>query len=290
MGPGGQDGADGDELSEGGRRVALARDVARTYSPGARTVLLCGSVARGWADRWSDVEVLVCWDRVPPPHVRAGLATAAGAVRRRTYDVATSTNVHEEDVVLRGIKVDLAHVATSDVVRVLDDVTRGCDPSPGKHALVAAVRDAVAMSGQDHLAGWQERAAVYPARLRSTMVARHLDLGPHRWLEMLADRDDVPLLHEVLSRVARSLLGTVLALNSTYAIGDSLKWALRVAAEQQIAPPELAARLRRVLTDSPREGVDEARALIVETVDLVRVHAPEVPLEHVMARFSSPGP
>ncbi|WP_430786231.1 nucleotidyltransferase domain-containing protein [Actinoplanes sp. G11-F43] len=48
--------------------------------PGVRSVLLTGSVARGTADRWSNTDLLVVWDAVPPPPDRHVATSSAGAV------------------------------------------------------------------------------------------------------------------------------------------------------------------------------------------------------------------
>ncbi len=62
-------------------RWRLAERYATGYRglPGLRAVLLTGSVARGWADRYSDVELMVCWDGPPPTELRRYAAEAGRA-------------------------------------------------------------------------------------------------------------------------------------------------------------------------------------------------------------------
>lgn len=61
-------------------RRALAERYAAGYRqlPGVRAVLLTGSVARGLADRYSDIELMVFWDTAPPERSRSLAAENGG--------------------------------------------------------------------------------------------------------------------------------------------------------------------------------------------------------------------
>lgn len=279
---------DGQERNARLRRVA--GDIANVYSddPGVRAVLLCGSVSRGWADRWSDIELTICWEALPSPQARTDLAASFGAEGRRVYPADPEVRTHEEECTLQGEKIDLAHMETEGIVAILDEVTVGCDPSLQKHALVAGVCDAVVLAGEDLVRGWQRQAAVYPDALRRTMIERNLVFGPHRWLEMLAERNDLLPLYDILCRIGRALLAIVAALNATYLSSDAFKWSQRLASRFALAPDQFAPRLERVFRAPPGEAVREAGDLIVEVFQLIGEHAPGVPLDGAVARFSAP--
>ncbi len=62
-------------------RLGRAREIAPVYlaDPRVRAVMVGGSVARGWADRYSDVEVGVFWEAFPSPEqFRAAMERARG--------------------------------------------------------------------------------------------------------------------------------------------------------------------------------------------------------------------
>jgi hypothetical protein len=65
-------------------RLAQARAVARVYAayPDVDAVIVGGSVARGWADRWSDVELGIIWTTLPGERALEDLAGRAGGERR----------------------------------------------------------------------------------------------------------------------------------------------------------------------------------------------------------------
>ena len=272
------------------RLLALAREIAPAYAdtPEVVAVLVGGSAARGHADRWSDLELGIVWSAVPAEDARTAAATAAGAVDRRLYSDASLPETWEEDYVIDGVKVDVAHLAVDTVDRVVGDVTERSDPTLAKQVLVSTVRHGLALHGAALLARWQASASAYPDALVRTMVEQHLVFGPHWWLEMLAERDDLPYLYQLLCRVEHSVLGALLGLNRVYPPSASLKWAGWIAGELTVAPPDLSGRLKFVLRAEPRDGVDEARRLIEETVDLVEAHLPSFDTGPVRARLSAP--
>jgi predicted nucleotidyltransferase len=265
---------------------AVAREVAGHYAAisGVSAVLLCGSVARGWADGWSDIELLVCGDAVPSLEVREQLARALGATGRRVFP---SDEGAEEELAIGGVKVDLAFMTMAAVRGIIEDVTVRADPSPRKHAMVAGIRDAVVLQGGPEVGRWRMQAGIYPEALRIELIRRNLVFGPQWWLEMLAARDDVLALHVLLGRVGQALVSIALALNRTYAVSDSGKWAMRQATGLAVAPDGFAERLRQMLLAEPRVAVAKAGELIAEMLDLVREHAPEVAVDQVARRVAS---
>ncbi len=271
-------------------RLALARAIAPAYAvdPAVVAVLVGGSVARGHADHWSDLELGVFWAVAPTLAARAAAAGAAGVAERRVFPDAAASGAWEEEYRVGGVKVDVGHLTVAATERIIGDVTERADPSLAKQAVVATARDGVPLHGGALLAGWRAHAAVYPDALARSMVAEHLAFGPHWWLEMLAERDDLLALYSLLCRVERSVLGVLLGLNRVYPTSPDLKWVDRLAGRLTVAPPHLAGRLKRVFRAEPRDGAREAVQLIEETVALVEAHLPTLNTGAVRARLAAP--
>ena len=272
------------------RLLAVAQDIASVYATdrGVAAALVGGSVSRGYADAWSDLELGIFWAAAPSEGARAAPADAAGAADRRVFPDASLPGAWEEDYLIDGIKIDVVHFTVAAAARVLHDVTERADPTVAKHVFVSTVRHGIPLHGPALLAEWRVQTAAYPDELRRAVVGQHLAFGPHWWLEMLAERDDVPYLYDLLCRVEQSVLGTLFGLNRLYPPSATLKWAGQIAKDLAVAPPDLAAHLKRVFRAAPREGVQEARRLIDETVDLVDAHLPGFDTVPVRARLSAP--
>ena len=272
------------------RLLTLARGITAAYAanPEVAAVLVGGSVARGHADRWSDLELGVFWVAVPTEPARAAAASAAGATDRCEYPDATLPEAREEDYLIGGVKVDVVHLTVEAGDRVIGDVTERGDAGVAKQILVSTVRHGIPLHGAALLAAWRARTVAYPDGLARAMVEQHLALGPHWWLEMLVERDDLPYLYDLLCRAEHSVLGALCGLNRVYVPSTTLKWTERVAGDLTVAPPDLAGRLKRVFRAEPREGVQEARRLIEETVALVEAHLPAFDTAPVRARLTAP--
>ena len=270
------------------QRIAASIAPAYATHPAFDAAFITGSVARGWADEWSDLDLVLCWADIPSDEGRASLATLAGARQRRAFAPDPVTLQVDEEIYLDGLKVDLIHVAAAGVMDILDSVTIRADESARKQGFVAGIRDGIPVAGADTFRAWRQQTEVYPAALRRAMVLRNLVFGPQWWLEMLADRNDLLLLHQTFCRIDVAILNILFALNGTYPPGESPKWFARIAGSFVIAPPDLATRLKHVMLVSPVEGVREAASLIDETLSLVEAHAPDIDIEPVRARVSSP--
>jgi hypothetical protein len=271
------------------RREQLAGHVAATYRPraGLRGAMLSGSVARGWADRWSDIEIGLFWDVLPGTDSLGDMATALDVTERDVYTDEEQYGIVNEEFVCQGIKVDLVHMTVNAMSQTLEAATLHGRAELETQARVAAVRDAIPLAGRDLIAEWQAASAIYPAHLRRDLIERNLIFGPHKWLDMLVARRDVLVLYDILCRIERALVSILLALNSTYAASDSFKWIGRTVDQLAIAPVDVSDRLELLLCSEPAVGVTVAMALIDETLELVGTHVPEIDLAPVLSRIHS---
>src|SRR5262249_35731496 len=101
------------------RRRAIARRAAQPYAsnPAVAAVLLAGSVARGLAAAFSDIEVDVYWRR--PPTDAERIAAVEGAGWDRVYAEADE---HEwaDGLRIDGVKLDISGFLTSTIDDYLD--------------------------------------------------------------------------------------------------------------------------------------------------------------------------
>ncbi len=272
-------------------RLSRAREIAQVYTArdDVAAVLVVGSVARGWADPWSDLELLVCWTRVPAELHLEKLANPAGATLGRVYPGEPASDALDEEWQVGELKVDILHRSVADIERTIGNVLEGHATDWGLQAVVAAIWSGIVLHGDAVVEAWRARAG-YPDGLARAMVETHLTFGPHAWLEMLAGREDALYLYTLCCEVERRIVGVLLGLNRTYPPAGDTKWAMRVAGELGIAPPDLPDRLLAVFRSEPREGVRGLARLIDETIALAERHMPEVDTGPVRARVAERRP
>ncbi len=267
--------------------MAQAAAIARRYSAHAdvAAIIVGGSVARGWADAWSDLELSLFWRELPDAPVLQALASQAGGVQRRTFPGQPPHEALEEEWYLGRLKIDMNHRTIAGVDHVVEDVLHLTDPTWARQGQIATIRSGTVLHGHAQVEEWRGRTS-YPDALARYMVMHHVSFGPQAWLEMLAERDDVPYLSSLYCEAQRHIVGVLLGLNHTYPPVHNLKWLPRVADELPIAPGEIGTRLRSVFRLEPGDGVRELGQLIDETISLVELHMPDIPTGHVRDRIA----
>lgn len=250
------------------RRLAIAERAAAAYvaSPHVAAVLVAGSVGRGLADAYSDIELDVYWSTPPTDDER--VAAVEGAGWRRVY-VDVDDNEWADGYAIDGIKIDTSGFLTSTIDRYLTAALDRADVEPELQVRITALLHGRALHGQPVIDAWRSRCAVYPTALAEAMVKAGLDLRPSQRLEMLAARDDVFLLHRDLVDNVQGVLDALFGLNRVYAPHPFHKWLDWEATLLSRAPVGLVGRIRRLLVARPPIAINELSSLVEETFDLV---------------------
>ncbi len=258
-------------------RRALAERYAGGYGhlPGVRAVLLSGSVARGIADRYSDIELMVFWDRAPRERLRRLAAEAGGGALAARHPYDRDNHEWADDVLVCGVEIQVSHRTVPGTERWLADVLERASPDLVKQDLIALIRMAVVLHGDGLVAGWRQRTDRYPQQLALAMVQAHLDFRSARQRRKLLDRGELLPLYEDLTATVRNVLLVLLGLNQIYFPHLGFKWMHRLAAEFALAPADLPSRLDAVLTAAPATAVPVADALVADTLTLIAEHLPQ---------------
>ena len=271
------------------RRLALAQKLAPYYraNPKVAAVAVAGSVARGYADHFSDLDLAVFWSLAPTDQERRAIIERA---RGRHVQLLASfgeeacwSDSYEDD----GFAVDVQHVDVETTRRILADVLNRFDPSLSKQRHLAILLSALPLADPSAvLTEWQSRAQVYPRELSVAMVHAYLLFPPAWEQEQLAERSELLALYEALCTAQKQMLLVLMGLNHLYYPG--WRWVERLMAQMRIAPPRLAARCKQlfgIVSIDPLASVYQLHDLIEETFRLVQTHLSECDTTRARALF-----
>jgi hypothetical protein len=257
---------------------SLARrvlDAALELGP-LRAALLAGSGARGDADFYSDVDLLLYVDELPPDDRLDLLRERVGGTR--PVPIAPP---HLGQFEVEGIAVQVGY---QTVARMNDDLEQALVRleevigSPNQKML-SGLLEGLALHGEEVIASWRAQAAAYPDEFRRVSIEHHWRFFPLWYYGDAMDRRDSELWRlDMLLEGAFNLLGVLAALNRVYYARFELKRLRKLVAKFELSPPELADRLEALFRLPAREAADAFGQLVVETRDLVAREMPDLEL------------
>jgi predicted nucleotidyltransferase len=260
---------------------ALARRIADVVveETEPRAILLVGSAATGEADLYSDLDLIVYCDELPPvERVDAVIERLRGADRQLIYP--RTEDDHGEGFQLAGVECQLAFTRVSAAERELERALGGKELETPLQKVVEGIQAGLPLRGEELIGAWRARVADYPDALRRAMIVHHWRFFPLWYTaRRLAVRDTSIWRRQVIVAAALDLLAVLGALNRLYVAPHfELKRLRKLTARMTLAPPDLADRLERLLEAESEESALELERLVGETQALVEAELPGLEL------------
>ena len=173
-------------LRELARRIV---DAALALGP-LRAALVAGSAARDDADFYSDLDLLLFVDELPPEGRLPELQGAVGGTNRIRFAERTETSDSLQFEV-EGIAAQVVYETVDAHEAQLDRLLTGHEEAFGPAQKIAmGMLEAVPLHGVELVERWRARVASYPAPLRRAMIERHWKFFPLWFYGPALDRRD----------------------------------------------------------------------------------------------------
>ena len=281
-------------------RGAFAERIAPAYAsdPTVVALILGGSVARGHADRFSDLELFVVRTEPPTNADRGGAIAAAGGDLVWLHPVEDDVPGpvwcdvwkigRRGDQAFTGIEVDMHHVLAKTVEQTLRDVVEEFDADVRKHSFVGGLLHAIPLHGEAIVESWQKRASTYPDQLRVAVVRAHAQIEGLWRLDAFCARSNPVAGYTVLTGAHEELLHALLGLNRVYYSG--FKSLEAVAADLLVTPRDLLERVRASYPLRSGASREILTGLVEDTHDLIEEHLPEIDIDRLrtILRYERP--
>jgi predicted nucleotidyltransferase len=258
-------------------RALARRVVAAALELGPlRAALLAGSGARGDADRYSDVDLLLYVDEQPPADRLERL--------RDGLDGGESVWIAEPHLIqfaVGGVAVQVGYGTVAEMDEALDTALVRLEQVIGSpnQKMLSGLLEALPLHGEDVVARWRERTEAYPDALRRASIEHHWRFFPLWYYgDAMAVRDSELWRLDMLLEAAFNLLGVLAALNRVYFARFELKRFRAFAAKLALAPPDLADRVESLFRLPAAAAADELGRLVLETRALVARELPDLDL------------
>jgi predicted nucleotidyltransferase len=253
-------------------RLRLARELAlRIHQfPGVAAIVVGGSVARGWADEYSDLELPVFWESLPDDATRLALAQSLEADFLYEYNGPSG----EDQLLLRGFQFDLWHNTIALEETVIKAVLEEFSTDLGDSNFMDTVRTCIPLYGEEIIRNWQKRVQEYPPGLAMRVISEQLPNFSAAQLRLAGQRDNPIDFYDHLCRLQQEVFLVLLALNRQYF--PAYKWMYRRLATMELKPANVSIRMQRMFTLPYSQATDNMQNLLVETLDLVDQQLPQI--------------
>lgn len=270
------------ETSKGG--IAISKHIASFYADNSkvRVVIVGGSVSRGCADEYSDLEVGVFWDGRPSVAVRQAAIKSVGGELWSFSESSGNETWGLKEVTVNGkcyagtLMVSTIHLSVTETERCLSDVIDSFDTEIDKQGLVFAIQHGFPLHGATILEQWQAKASAYPDDLARRMVRENVWIAPWFCPEQYIGRDDLLVLYHHYLQIEQGILKVLSGLNRVYYPTPCTKWMDWLIWQMPIVPPDLSARLKSVFRVDAESAWNELKTLVSETLFLVERHMPDI--------------
>ncbi len=264
-------------------RLALAKKNLKLFKdPKLLAALVTGSVAKGYADDFSDIDTLLIYkknlskkefDRIVKDAENSG-----GGLYHGTPEDGFAVYYYIE-----GVKCDFGIGHFSLTENLISEMIKKPELDLVKHLQMAGILESIVLYGGPWVQKWKKKARRFPKELGVMMVKQNLKFHP-RWVmeKMAVKRGDILFYHESLLESLGAIVGILCGLNKIYHPGK-LKGIDCTIEHMEIKPARFLKRYRSLFNLNGLKAVNELYKLINETIALVDKHMPEVNTDRTKA-------
>lgn len=203
-------------------RRELAGELAAFYSSHAEVRMVClgGSAARGIADQWSDIDMIVYWNELdsewirsrPLPFPRTDLAL---------HPAGTAIESYHFD----GLKVDFGHVRLSDWEEWVKPLLSRSEPELDMIESVGGFLSSLVFHGETEYNRLESLFSSYPPSLSRHVILKNLSFFVKGYLAgQCYERGDIPAYHEGMQAMLKKLVNIIAALNGYWYYAGEFRW------------------------------------------------------------------
>lgn len=262
-------------------RIELARQLAKELIPfdGIHAIVVAGSVARDFADEYSDIEVPIFWDHLPSDDTRKSIVQALKAEFLSGYDGPSN----EDQLLLAGVQMDLWHITVAHQEDVIEGVLTTHRTDLESLNALDTIRCCVPLYGDVLVARWKAQAHEYPPEVAGSIIQDRLRSFRLDQLSVCAERNDPSGFYSELTHLQREAFLVLLALNRSYF--PTFKWLHQCLATLPRKPKSIIGVFRDAFSKPPSEATADMHSVLQDTIQLVQESYPELDTAPALRRL-----
>lgn len=253
-------------------RIELAKQICEKVKAieGVKAIVIGGSVARGYADEYSDLEIPIFWDKLPDENTRKLIVKELNA----EYFYPYNYEANEDNVIANGFRIDLWHLTVDDEENAIEGVIIDLKTDFGYSNAMDTIRTCIPLFGEETVCSWKKRAEEYPKKIAIKNIKESLQSIDSTQAELYIKRENSTLIYEQIANLQKNIFLILLALNKEYF--PTFKWMYKSLETFRIKPENIEQRFRDIFTYSPIEAYENTLVIILETLNIINKVYPEI--------------
>lgn len=259
-------------------RIEFAREVIQFYVPhdGIMMAVLSGSPPRGVSDDYSDLDIIVFWDKMDVEWLE-GDPLGEVECERKYFRKMGDQNLYLESQYFGELKVDFGHLTLDEWKGTVDDVLVRFRTDPSTLGSIAGFLASVPLFGEELVDEWKKRMTPYPEELARGIVRGHRRFFvPGYLIHQALERGDVLAYYDGLCVMLKNLLNILAGLNRMYFSTEEPRWIGYYLDKMPIKPENAWERMKAVLSSEGEKAVEVLEGLMGDVLALIDEHMPEI--------------
>jgi hypothetical protein len=269
-------------------RVEFTRELIAHYTSNKaiKIIVLGGSAARGISDAYSDLDIVVYWDKIDLEWLETQPLSRVGGKHIMLRKMGES-GIYLEEYFFNELKVDLGHITMDVWNQMVDEVLLSYKPEPDLQKTLEGFLEAIVLHGEEEYRKQREMIKAYPDELAVKMIRSNLGFYVRGYLiNQALNRGDLLAYTDGVCLMLKKLLGILAGLNKVYFSTREPRWLEVELSKMAILPDNICERLTYIIGNPGQKAVDMLDALTDEVLDLVKTHRKDIDLTRFQRFYS----
>jgi hypothetical protein len=267
-------------------RIELAKQISDKIrnlrgNKGIKSIAVGGSVARGYADEYSDIEILIFWDILPNEDIRKQIVKGLNA----DYFYPYNYEANEDNIIVNEFRIDLWHLTLDQEEEVIKTVTKDFVMDLYSSNAMDTIRTCIPLYGEKVIYPWKDDVKEYPKQIALNNINEILHSIDCTQIELLLKRENSTLLFEHITNLQKNIYLIILSLNKEYF--PTFKWMYKSLENLRIKPENIGQRFKDTYTYAPQTAIENTLIILSETIEQVNEIYPEINTNIILSKLVS---
>lgn len=248
------------------------------------TFFVGGSVCRGYADEYSDLEICFVWKKqIEEKDIILINKTFNVVSFDRRYKKNNFIQI-EDSVCINNFQIDIYHIHIGEINKIIDDVLYHYDINLEKMNYLNVLENSIPLYGYEINNEWKQKINQYPAKLAELIISTHIKNFFRADGSLFIYREDWAIFYNLIAGYQKLIFLVLTGINRMYF--PSFKYMSKTIETMAIKPKNVIAMYKNIYASPPVEIWNNIVDLKINTLKLVETYYPNLSISQIYKQKS----